>query len=142
MALCIGTTWESFPTVRYGSTGSAIYLIQDILNSLSSFDVLDWQLGSLTGTYDHYTEYGVKQYQTMNGLTADGICGPKTWLKLMRGTHTDVYNQGLTSDLSKYHYKRVMYNKNRTNFYSDDCYRGYSNRVWYDRSARYAFDVD
>ncbi len=44
-------------------------------------------LGGLTvdGIFGNNTKKAVAAYQNASGLTADGICGPKTWTKLITG---------------------------------------------------------
>lgn len=58
------------PTLRRGNSGEYVKLLQQALG----IDV-DGKFGSAT-------EAAVKDFQKANGLTADGICGPKTWAKL------------------------------------------------------------
>lgn len=143
MALCTGNTWKSFPTARYGSTGSGIFLIQNILVELSDFGIISWGQGSPTGTYDHYTEYGIKQYQRKNGLADDGICGPNTWYALMRGTNTEIYNQwSYSMDGLKYYYRRRVFSSDRTKSKYSPAYRGVDNLVWYDGSAVRPYEVN
>lgn len=66
---------DLFPTLRRGNTGEYVRIMQQALkDSGLSLDV-DGQFGA-------GTEAAVKQFQKTNGLTADGICGQKTWDKL------------------------------------------------------------
>lgn len=57
-----------WPTIRRGSTGPAVELIQRFLGLLD-----DGEFGSVT-------EAAVVRYQRMRGLDPDGVVGPATWL--------------------------------------------------------------
>lgn len=58
---------SAHPTIRRGSTGEAVKLIQR------------WLGVTADGTFGPATEAAVIRYQRMKGLTADGIVGPRTW---------------------------------------------------------------
>ena len=57
---------------KFGSTGQEVRSIQSRLK--------DWgyYTGNVDGIYGSRTVAAVKWFQTRHGLTADGICGPKT----------------------------------------------------------------
>ena len=57
---------------KYGSTGSEVRTIQDKLKRWGYYD------GSIDGVYGSRTVSAVKKFQQKNGLTVDGIAGPKT----------------------------------------------------------------
>ena len=57
---------------KYGSTGSEVRTIQDKLKRWGYYD------GSVDGIYGSKTVAAVKKFQQKNGLTVDGIAGPKT----------------------------------------------------------------
>ena len=63
----------SRPTLRRGSTGSAVQDLQTRLQA-SGFGA-----GSVNGIFDSLTETAVRSFQQARGLTADGIVGPQTW---------------------------------------------------------------
>jgi Putative peptidoglycan binding domain len=65
-------------TVRRDSTGQEVQDLQNILLQLGN------NIGSTTadGKFGPATEAAVKQFQQTNGLTADGIVGPRTWSAL------------------------------------------------------------
>ena len=63
------------PTVRRGNSGEYVLLMQKALNEHGASIDADGKFGKLT-------EAAVKQFQTSNGLKADGICGHKTWAVL------------------------------------------------------------
>ena len=63
------------PTLRRGSTGPYVVECQTDLISLG-YDVGP---SGADGKYGAKTEAAVKQFQKDHGLTADGVCGPKTW---------------------------------------------------------------
>ena len=58
--------------LREGSTGSAVRALQEKLKALGNYD------GTVTGRYGPLTKEAVRRFQRANGLTADGIAGPKT----------------------------------------------------------------
>ena len=67
------------PTVRKGSKGAAVKEMQSILQRLG------YDLGpcGADGDFGKCTLAAVKAFQKDHGLVADGICGPKTWAKLL-----------------------------------------------------------
>ena len=69
------------PTLKRGSKGEAVRELQTLLAGLG------YDLGpcGIDGDFGKATQAAVKQFQTDNGLTADGICGPATWAKLDGG---------------------------------------------------------
>lgn len=68
-----------YPTLRKGSEGKYVTLLQVKLKD-KGYDIGRW---GADGKYGAATEAAVKKYQAEHGLTADGICGPKTWGKLL-----------------------------------------------------------
>ncbi|MBO7358660.1 MAG: peptidoglycan-binding protein [Clostridia bacterium] len=60
-------------TIRKGSRGDAVRLLQEILNTLG------YECGKTDGIFGKNTLSAVKKYQADNGLEADGIAGPLTW---------------------------------------------------------------
>lgn len=66
---------DGLPTLRKGNSGSYVEQMQTALNEAGCVCDIDGKFGS-------NTEAAVKQFQKMYGLTADGICGAKTWEKL------------------------------------------------------------
>ena len=72
----------NYPTLKKGSTGEAVANLQ------AALAFLDYT----TNTYGFYTSYdsktvtAVKQFQTNNGLKADGIAGPATQALLYSGS--------------------------------------------------------
>jgi hypothetical protein len=58
------------PTVRLGSTGDDVILLQAAL----------WPHDGIFGPD---TDAAVRDYQRRNGLQVDGICGPKTWASIL-----------------------------------------------------------
>jgi hypothetical protein len=62
---------ESLPiprTVKKGNTGKAVKVVQSILGGLT-----------IDGKFGTKTDAAVRAYQKRQGLTVDGIVGPKTW---------------------------------------------------------------
>ena len=71
------------PTLRKGSTDAAtngqVTILQALLIGLG-YDLGKWGADGKFGTA---TDTAVKAYQTKRALKVDGICGPKTWAKLL-----------------------------------------------------------
>lgn len=65
---------------KYGSTGSEVKKIQQKLKDLG------YSVGGVDGIYGSKTRNAVIAFQKNCGLTADGICGPKTLLYLGLGS--------------------------------------------------------
>ena len=63
-------------TLRVGSKGEAVKAVQRRLKELGYYK------SSVDGSYGNATAAAVKAFQTKNGLTADGVCGPDTLEKL------------------------------------------------------------
>jgi peptidoglycan hydrolase-like protein with peptidoglycan-binding domain len=80
-------TWHRLtpPTVKKGSKGNSVRLLQEILKSFADpqFDP-----GAVDGDFGPNTEAAVKAFQGVftdfegNPLKVDGIVGPKTWTAL------------------------------------------------------------
>ncbi len=69
---------KELPTVRRGNRNLYVTQMQTML------DRLGYSLGicGIDGDFGTSTEKAVKEFQRDHGLTADGICGPKTWTAL------------------------------------------------------------
>ncbi len=67
---------ETLPTVRYGSRGSAVQQLQAKLKT-AGFDP-----GPIDGIFGSGTRSAVRQYQSRQGLSVDGVVGPATWSAL------------------------------------------------------------
>ncbi|MFD1675783.1 peptidoglycan-binding protein [Alicyclobacillus fodiniaquatilis] len=61
------------PTLKSGSTGSAVVLLQKDLNSLG------YAVGADDGDFGPKTLAEVKAFQRASGLQVDGVVGPATW---------------------------------------------------------------
>lgn len=66
-----------YPTLRKGSKGEYVKKLQTILKE-NGFATLQ-----VDGDFGEMTKIAVIEFQGMNKLTKDGICGPKTWEKLL-----------------------------------------------------------
>lgn len=71
------------PTLREGSTGSAVSEVQAILTLLGYFD------SPVSGRYEATTQAAVEAFQRDIGLDSDGIVGPATWEKLLPAPSTE-----------------------------------------------------
>ena len=66
------------PTLRKGATGPYVVECQEDLLKLG-YDLSPY---GADGKYGNTTIREVKKFQSVSGLTADGICGPLTWAAL------------------------------------------------------------
>ncbi len=81
-----------YPTIRLGDKGELVRLLQEKLNRKGYNLKVD-------GDFGGKTETAVKDYQKKNGLTSDGVVGPKTWAKLYDANNmptTKYYIEGIT----------------------------------------------
>ena len=67
---------NNYPTLRSGSSGNFVYLLQYIL-SQNGYNL------TIDGVFGANTQRAVTEFQTANNLTADGIVGPNTWRTLL-----------------------------------------------------------
>ena len=74
---------SSYPTVRFGSQGDYVKLMQGLLQqagqSLPKYGV--------DGYFGSETQAAVKGFQGSAGLSVDGICGPLTWAALLNAVN-------------------------------------------------------
>ena len=64
------------PTIKYGSSGSAVTYLQQRLIALR------YDVGSADGVFGSNTLHGVYAFQKVQGIGVDGVVGPATWNKL------------------------------------------------------------
>lgn len=69
-------------TVQNGSSGASAKLMQKLLKA-SGYRGADGKELTLDGIIGQNSIYALKNYQSANKLTADGICGEKTWKMLL-----------------------------------------------------------
>ena len=67
------------PQLQRGSTGSTVRAMQILLMGWG-YGVGRW---GADGDFGADTEAAVRRFQGWSGLEADGICGPKTWSRLL-----------------------------------------------------------
>jgi peptidoglycan hydrolase-like protein with peptidoglycan-binding domain len=65
-------------TISLGSAGDDVKRLQRVL----ARHLLWNPFGPITGSFDASLETSVKNFQSSQGLTVDGIVGPATWAKL------------------------------------------------------------
>ncbi|MFK3960873.1 peptidoglycan-binding protein [Guptibacillus hwajinpoensis] len=66
--------------LKKGSTGSLVKELQSKLQAIGLYS------GPLDGDFGNGTEQAVRNFQSRNKLTVDGIVGPATWEKLKQST--------------------------------------------------------
>ena len=73
---CSGTT-AGYPTLRRGSRGCYVMILQDALSTLG------YQTGSrIDGIFGSRTEEALRGYQRRTSLRVDGVCGCNSWKKI------------------------------------------------------------
>ena len=65
-------------TISLGSTGDDVKRLQRVF----ARHLLWNPFGPITGVFDEQLEISVKNFQSAQGLTVDGIVGPATWAAL------------------------------------------------------------
>lgn len=71
------TLIEFLPIIKSGSTGKFVECLQTIMQKYG------WYAGYIDGSAGPMTVSGIKLLQIALGIDSDGICGPKTWTKLL-----------------------------------------------------------
>jgi hypothetical protein len=66
-----------YPTVRHGTLGAYVLVLQDALNTLG------YRTGGIDGVFGNITSNAVITYQRNKGLSPDGIVGCLTWTAVM-----------------------------------------------------------
>jgi cell wall hydrolase len=74
----------AYPTLRRGSTGSAVRTLQSKLNYYT------YWCGTVDGIFGNLTEQAVFAIQKAAGITRDGIVGPITWSKVLAGVRPTI----------------------------------------------------
>ncbi|MEB3181218.1 MAG: peptidoglycan-binding domain-containing protein [Nostocaceae cyanobacterium] len=66
------TSRPTLPTLRFGSSGDAVRVLQKLL--------LCYRYGvTIDGVFSTLTETAVKAFQNQRHILVDGIVGPQTW---------------------------------------------------------------
>lgn len=83
---------DNMPTLRRGSRGEQVKLLQEALNETPAGAGMDLKADGIFGAE---TEKAVRQFQADHGLTVDGVVGKKTWkaLGITPGTNDKNHNQ-------------------------------------------------
>ena len=69
------------PTLRRGAKGEYVTQMQQALTA-AGFSLPKY---GIDGSFGRETLAALKAFQKANGLKVDGICGPKTWEKIIKG---------------------------------------------------------
>lgn len=99
---CLGSV--NWPTIRRGSTGPNVYTVQHLLTAQGYPTTAD-------GIFGSGTEASVKEFQTAEGITSDGVVGPATWSVLVitvRSGDSGHAVRGLQRQLNRYGYALVV----------------------------------
>ncbi len=80
----VKTCTVSMPIIREGSSGSAVKTLQRLLRQLD-YVGNDGKLLKVDGKFGPSTKAALIRWQKKHLGGADGICGVKTWTKLLRG---------------------------------------------------------
>ena len=92
----VGDTGKDYGTLRKGSKGEGVVVLQKYLNKfLSNYSHLtpletDGSFGSQTFRRLSYYQYS-RNIQGSGGIDVDGVCGPASW-KTLRSNAPEVYN--------------------------------------------------
>ncbi|MCD8368329.1 MAG: peptidoglycan-binding protein [Clostridiales bacterium] len=68
---------STLSTIKSGSSGAQVKSLQSLLNGKASAGL------TVDGSFGSKTEAAVESYQKGQGLSQDGICGPKTWTSIL-----------------------------------------------------------
>lgn len=71
-----GGSAGSHPTLRMGSRGGAVQMLQMQLQTLGYYN------GAIDGIFGAQTQQAVRAFQRDYGLVQDGVVGPNTWAAL------------------------------------------------------------
>ena len=85
-ASTVATLTEHHPVLRRGAKGPEVVLLQNELAAAGCSP------GGSDGDFGKNTEGAVRKFQSLQGLTVDGVVGPNTWAALARprSGHVDV----------------------------------------------------
>ena len=79
-----------YSQISYGSSGNDVKTLQELLNQ-NGYNL------DVDGQFGQKTQAAVKDYQTKNKLTVDGIVGTNTWGALTSGTNSTNATGGSTT---------------------------------------------
>ena len=85
----------SYSQLSYGSSGSEVEKLQDYLNQVGNYGL------DIDGKYGPKTQEAVKNYQSSNNLTVDGIAGNETWGSLYDAISKKTSDSGNTDGTSE-----------------------------------------
>ena len=85
----------SYSQLGYGSSGSEVEKLQNYLNQVGNYGLTE------DGKYGPKTQEAVKNYQSSNNLTVDGIAGNQTWGSLSDAVSKLTADSGNTGDTSE-----------------------------------------
>lgn len=87
---------DNMPTLRRGSRGEHVKLLQEALNETPAGAALDLKVD---GVFGAETEKAVRQFQADHGLTVDGVVGKKTWKALGVSGNTNPHADNGNNDI-------------------------------------------
>lgn len=112
-------------TLKLGSNGSLTRYLQIMLNTMG------YSL-SVDGIFGPNMEAAVKDYQSKNGLDADGICGGGTWSKLFSQYRVNVSGTGVQKfvNVAKHEVKIGFHEDNGNNINPYGQWYGINGKEW------------
>ena len=78
----LGQSYPGYP-LRLGSTGPDVVTMKTMLNRISQGYPAIPKLWPVTRTFDEKTQSAVRTFQSVFGLTVDGVVGKATWYKMV-----------------------------------------------------------
>jgi lipoprotein-anchoring transpeptidase ErfK/SrfK len=99
----------SYPTLRSGSTGFYVQLLQQRLTRLG------YWLGTPDGSFGALTQQAVYAIQKAAGITRDGVVGPGTWSKVNAGVRPAAITTSVAANRLEIHLARQLIKVVRSN---------------------------
>ena len=79
----VKTVKVELPVLKQGSKGRSVGVLQTLLKALGYKDQYGNAL-DVDNDFGKKTAYALKKFQKAKGLTVDGVCGEKSWSKLLK----------------------------------------------------------
>lgn len=128
----------AYSTVRYGSSGSDVKKLQQELNKNGYKLDVDGKFGSKT-------QSAVRDYQSKNGLSVDGIVGINTWSKLSTGNKKSNKSSTTSTQKTKAVLKetpRPEYKKSNTIVTAENKLKNWESSAPKDYQSKYSEEIE